>query len=78
MKSFYAPDGSLIQHVGSLDNDRILLILGRDNFVKDAKAIEPFLEWMSGVVLQFFCKIGFYPKTHIWLKTEERGSVQTG
>jgi len=32
----------------------------------------------KAVVLQFFCKIGFYPKTHIWLKTEERGSVQTG
>ncbi len=30
------------------------------------------------VVLQFFCKIGFYAKTHIWLKTEGRVSVQTG
>ena len=33
---------------------------------------------VAAVVLQFFCKIGFYAKTHIWLKTEGRVSVQTG
>jgi hypothetical protein len=56
MQMFYTKEGGLVQHIGPLDNERILIIMGRDNFRKDENVLEPILGFLAekGYTLVWF------------------------